>query len=150
MGNDTTILGDKLVAKSHAGTLIREETPQFGSAVTANPAPHATITAIAKRQTPNRARTNRRNKASQKQGARVIDFRQLVRAELDVLDGKQISQDELIDLAEAFHLYAEAKTNYVKLRDSILKRAAFGAEVQIGAYKLELGVHLELDGKKLP
>ncbi len=56
----------------------------------------------------------------------------------------------MMDLECAYVELVAAQKAYTAIRNGILARMLNGAPVQRGVLNLKLGVHLELDGKKLP
>jgi hypothetical protein len=151
MANDTIILGEKPVAKSHSGTLVPEDAPQFESAgVAAKAALPATITTITKKaHARSRTAGRRRSSSSKKQAKGVIDFRKFI-PEDRKQSHTEITQDDNFKLMLAHQALVEATKKYKEIRDTILGRLLKDAPVEPGILQLKLGVHIELDGKKLP
>jgi len=165
MVNGTTIIGDKPVAKSHAGEMVSqggatkdrelarnlsENAKLFleGSvACEANAMPKAA--SFPHEHRPKSRSSSRKRRTSKESKNGVIDFRQFAPAAQD-LTSAEISMDEMMDLGDAYEDLSKARKEYVAIRNKILARMLNGAPVQRGVLNLKLGVHLELDGKKLP
>ncbi len=165
MPNDATIIGDKPVAKSHAGEMVSqgEATKDRllarnlsdnakllleGAVVARDVSPSTTVASFPHKHQQKSRSTNRKKRISKESKNDVIDFRQFAPVAQE-LASTEILQEEMMDLSEAYEDLSEARKEYVEIRNKILARMLNGAPVQRGNLNLKLGVHLELDGRKL-
>ena len=163
--NGTTIIGDKPVAKSHAGEMVsqggatkeRELARNLSDnakllfegsvAYEANATPKAA--SFPHEHRPKSRSSSRKRRTSKESKNGVIDFRQFAPAAQE-LASTEILNEEMMDLECAYVELVAAQKAYTAIRNGILARMLNGAPVQRGVLNLKLGVHLELDGKKLP